>query len=177
MTGRDPYVAVRRAAVLLKLSLLHRQCVRLVNYAANYRLRSALPLALLRIVKGIAIYTAQFEFEGLLEIAETHRRVAFEICRLVRWIAASVGDDDSLSSASAAAMLITRNVNSEIVAWAREVVAEISDGSIKSDALERFGRNIQRIQGKRVKGDIDDSAPEKQILEHIQSALSADQSE
>jgi len=175
ITPKDPYVAVRRAAVLLKLNLLHRQCIRLVNYAANYRLRSALPLALLRIVDGIAFYTTQFEFEGVLDIVETHRRVAFEICRLVRWIASSVGDDDSLSRASVAAMLITRDVNSEIVAWAREVVAEIGDDSIRSDALERFERHLQRIQGKQVKGD--GPATEKQILENIQSALSADQSE
>ena len=45
---------------------------------------------------------------------------------------------------------------------------------IRADALARFERHLQRIQGQPVEGDIYGKATEAQVEQNIKSALEAD---
>ena len=167
-------IAVRRIRVTYKLNLLHRQCVRLVNYAAGFRLRPALSVALLRIVKGIVLYASRLAADGMNDLAQYHFRLAFEICSRVRDIALSVNDDYALNEASSTAMLLALGSSIDVAQWTKETIAQIGNADIRADALARFERDLQRIQGQPVEGDMYGEPTETQIRQNIKSALEAD---
>lgn len=167
-------IAIRRTGVTHKLNLLHRQCVRLVNYAAGFRLRPALSVALLRIVKGMALYRFRLEADGMHDLAQEHLRVAFEICSRVRDIALSVKDDYALNEASSTVMLLALGSNIDVARWAKETIAQIGNEDIRADALARFERDLRRIHGQPVEGDMYGEPTETQIKQNIKSALEAD---
>jgi len=131
----DPLLALHLATE--RLQSTHRvirkynQCVRLARYAANSRHRWALPSTLLRVIQSLAIFIMRLRTEGQAEAAKQYRESAMQFCRMAVWISERNEDDESLSFAVTAVLLLTdkaeeRNAEGEkVLNLARQALSKI----------------------------------------------------
>ena len=164
-----------RTAVYRQIVLKYNQCLRLVRYAMNSRYRAALPEALLRVTMAISPFILRLSLEQLNEIADRYSASALQVCKLVGWIAASHGDDESLSATIIPALLTKQSVTGEAVEWAKKTISQIKDNKIKKDAEEMFDISIRRYLGEEFDDDVKTTV--RQVYENMATALGIDLSD
>ncbi|MGH9714591.1 MAG: DUF4365 domain-containing protein [Candidatus Acidiferrales bacterium] len=153
----------------------YNQCVRLAQYSANSRYRSALPRALLRIVEASATSLILLRSSDRVKLADAYARSALQICKLAAWISRQEGDDTLISYAVTTAILTTGDGEGEAVAWAIETMKTISDPEIRKDTERRLGRALSRLRGESVEGD--KPATAQQVYENMATGLGLDLSD
>jgi hypothetical protein len=153
----------------------YNQCMRLVNYAINYRHRFVLPQALLRIVNSISSFISRLSQEGWGELPDRYSASALEVCRIAAEIAEAHGDELTLSLAATTAPMTKYSETGEAIDWAREAISRIKDEEIKSRAVVRLEDQIKAIAGEKTKFYIETT--DQQIYENMARGLGIDTSD
>ena len=174
----DPFwklqLSFQRAQTWRELALKYNHCLRLARYAVNSRYRWALPDALLRIVRAVALFIQRLDQEGFKAQAEKYSASALQLCRLTAWIALDNDDFDSVTGAALNAITATTDISSTET-WARKTIEAITDLDKRNAAIDIVDRAVKRVKGEEVEGDI--PATPRQIYENMATALGIDLSD
>jgi hypothetical protein len=158
-----------------RVAFKYNQCVRLVNYAINYRHRFVLPQALLRIVNSISSFISRLSQEGLGELSDRYSASALEVCRIAAQIAEAHGDDLTLSLAATTAPMTKYSETGEAIDWAREAIGRIKDAKIRVRAVAKLEELIKVIAGDKTEFYIETT--DQQIYESMARGLGIDMSD
>jgi hypothetical protein len=178
----DPFAALHIATERLRsthqIIKKYSQCVRLARYGSTSKHRWALPRALLRVVQSTAVFIMRLRIEGQHDAANQYRESAMQFCRMAVWIAERNRDDQSLSLAVTASLLLAAKPEEQaaregILAFARETLSQIKDPEQAEATLAALKRGIKRMSGERVEGDAEPDL-ERQIIENLAAGLGID---
>jgi hypothetical protein len=168
-----------KAQLVIELSMSYRrvvqkynQCIRLVQYGVNSEHRWILSPALVRIVHAVGPFILRLTWRDMNEVADRFSASAFQLCRLAAGIADDNRDWDAGCFAITAALLTTRDSNSEAWAWVREAITTIKDPRARKNAEQLIDSHTRRIRGEQLDGDIKTTA--RQIYENMAAALGID---
>jgi hypothetical protein len=134
--------------------------------------------ALLRVVQSTAVFIMRLRIEGQHDAANQYRESAMQFCRMAVWIAERNRDDQSLSLAVTASLLLAAKPEEQaaregILAFARETLSQIKDPEQAEATLAALKRGIKRMSGERVEGDAEPDL-ERQIIENLAAGLGID---
>jgi hypothetical protein len=153
----------------------YNQCMRLVNYAVNYRHQFILPQALLRIVNSISSFISRLSQEGWREVSDHYSASALEVCRIAAQIAEAHGDELTLSLTATTAPMTKYSETGEAIDWARKAIGRIKDAEIRARAVISLEDQIKAIAGVRTKFYIEPT--DQQIYENMARGLGIDVSD
>jgi hypothetical protein len=180
LRGGDPSIARQLAIVRLQsthsIVKTYNQCIRLARCARNSKHRWALPLALLRVVQGIVMFTVRLRTDGQVGAAKNYKDSAMQLVRMAAWIAEQNEDDEGLSQTVTTAMLLTYENDKEcdeVEEFARETLAKIGDRHQQQVTQEALDRAIKRMSGEKVQGDPENDLV-RQIVENRATGLGID---
>src|SRR5882724_4419595 len=126
-------LSFQRAQTWRQIALKYNQCVRLARYAVNSRYRWALPDAILRIVRAMALFIHRLDQEGFKAEAKQYSLSALQLCKLAAWIAVDNEDSESIAGSALNAIVATLDLETT-EEWARETVGKISDAEKRMSA-------------------------------------------
>ena len=164
-----------RAALRRHIAAKYNQCIRLARYASNSKYRWALPQALVRIVEASYVFIGSLRLEGSNEAARYYSDTALQVCRLAAWIASNSDNQEEVVLSALTAFPIAKDEDDEPVRWARETIASIPEKEIRENGEARLDRNLRRIRGEKLEGDI--RTTPRQIYENMAAALGIDLSD
>lgn len=171
-------IALARIMLYRRIGVQLHQCLRLARYAVNSVHRWALPGALMRIVKALAVLSVHVRLEGMREAADSYAESAFQVCRLAAWFAEENRDEPALFSVAAGALLTADEMSAPQIGWARDLIGHIKEPQLHTDAEYLFAQNMDRLTGQPIEGETDsDDVIARQIIENMVTARGIDLSD
>jgi Domain of unknown function (DUF4365) len=172
----DPLMAMDSDLEVVESSRLvtqkYNQCLRLVRYAANSPYLWAMPLAFTRIIQGLVLFFIHLRRSNYPETLKAYIESAVKLCRLAADAAQWNRDDRSLSIVTTAAILLSDASPEDSQVLVSEILAKISDPDVKKCTEEVIDRNVRRMRGEDLPGDIPTTA--KQAIQNMATALGID---
>ncbi len=175
--GGNPFVALslyaQRSANTRTIILKYNQCIRLAQYASNYKGRWMLAPALGSIVHAVSIYLITLRYEARHREEDALAQSSLQICKLAARIANEAGDAESVILSIMNALSTTHSTESEAYRWANDVADNIRDEKDSREARAEIDRITRRWRGESVEGDYHGDTI-WQIIQNISTAHGID---
>jgi Domain of unknown function (DUF4365) len=142
------------------------QCLRLARYAANSPHRYALPYGLCRIPQAASMYLLRLDNDRA-DLAKKFAESAFQVCQLASWIAERSEDGESMALAASGAVGLSRTGRDRYINWAKATVEKIKKPSSRGEGAALIERQIRRVKGERLPGDLWGKATHEQIYTNM----------